>query len=64
MDGGNGWPGAGEQKHWCKSIGEERGELFVAWGSSLATKQAATQRLPAGAGAALWAEHASAKRIV
>lgn len=56
MDGGNGRPGAGEQKRWCRSIGGEHGELSVAWGSSLATKQAATQRLPAGTGAASWAE--------
>lgn len=49
LDGGNGWPGAGEPEHWCQSIGEEHGELFVAWGSLLATKQAAVQCLPAGA---------------
>lgn len=48
-----------------KSVGENCGELFVAWGTLFAAEQAVPQRLPAGARAVSVGHLApSAKRIV
>jgi len=65
VDGGDGRPGTGEQKYERKSVGENRGELSVAWGRLFAAKPAVTQRLPAGARAVTVGQLLpAAKRIV